>query len=210
MQILAISYDEKKSWFSFRMEEGVVFAVSYPTYLRLNLQVGDMVDGNDLKVLREEDETNRAHAVALRYATYKRRTRKEVIRRLQKEGIRRVIIMSVLQKLDELPLLDDARYARDYVKEKSELDGWSRRKTEAMLYKKGISSSDIASALTALSEEKEEENVRRALYKRYGHLDFTIRKNYEKAYRGLLNQGFQSSAIRPLLEEMREEAEKEI
>lgn len=209
MRIHCISYDEKKSWFSFQMEEGTIFAVSYPAYLRWNLKVGDLVEGKRLKQLCEEDEKNRAHAVALRYATFNRRTEKEIVLRLQREGIQSTIIASVVEKLYELRLLDDARYAVDYVTEKGELNGWSRRKIEASLYKKGISPVHISAALATLSEEKEQANAQQVFRKRYGHLDFTLRKNYEKAYRGLLNQGFPSSLIRPLLDEAKEESEND-
>lgn len=80
--------------------------------------------------------------------------RSEILKKAEKalEGDR-AAAQEMLESLVEDRFVDDARYAAAFAREKSTLTGWGPEKIRYALIMKGISKSDIASALENIDRE---------------------------------------------------------
>ena len=80
--------------------------------------------------------------------------RSEILKKAEKalEGDR-AAAQEMLDSLVEDRFVDDARYAAAFAREKSTLTGWGPEKIRYALIMKGISKSDIASALENIDRE---------------------------------------------------------
>lgn len=59
----------------------------------------------------------------------------------------------IVEKLCSEGYIDEARYARAFVRDKSSLDGWGCAKIRVALQRKGISSEDISNAIAEMDDE---------------------------------------------------------
>ena len=65
----------------------------------------------------------------------------------------------VLNKLIEQRFIDDRRYAKAYVREKSNLSGWGARKIAFQLHQKGVDKAIIDATLSSLDSETQLEQL---------------------------------------------------
>lgn len=208
MQVEEITYNRDQGLFILKAGRKS-YAISYDFYLAQDLHVDMELDASQLQALEAEDAWNRAYATALRFANYQMRTRREVERRLYRDHIPQETIQAILDKLEDLHLLDDARYAKAFAEEKAGRSAWSQRKIQARLFEKGLAREDIDQALAALPEGSEAENIQRLLDGTYARLDLSQQKDFDKVYRGLMSKGFPSSLVLSLMRDRRDQLQAE-
>ena len=68
----------------------------------------------------------------------------------------RVAIRAVIVRLNESGLLDDEAFARIFAEEKLQFAGWGRRRIEAALCKKGVTSSLVREVVASFCEADED------------------------------------------------------
>ncbi|HOX42586.1 MAG TPA: regulatory protein RecX [Myxococcota bacterium] len=144
-----------------------------------------------------------AHEAALRLLDVRERSRRELAGRLREKGFEPAQIEPELERLAEVGLLDDRRFAclraRALVRR-----GQGPRRIEADLRARGVSREDIAAALEqALEGERPAERMRALVVKRFGEgclgaeADPKLRA---RAQRYLLQKGFAPDEVLPLFE----------
>jgi len=94
------------------LDDEKTLTLSEETCLRFNLVVGKSLESDWIRKLEEEDGVARAKAEALRFVNYRMRTRKELVRKLSTRGWPDRVIQAVVTRLEELEMVDDARFAR--------------------------------------------------------------------------------------------------
>lgn len=104
-----------------------------------------------------------AKTVALRLLTHSPRTRLQLRNALIGRGITEVIASEVVDRLEELKLLDDGDYAREFARTKRDLKGWSRQLIERELRCRGVIESDIERACDEITVATDEYSVAKAL-----------------------------------------------
>jgi regulatory protein len=90
---------------------------------------------------------------ALRFLDYRPRSRNEVRRNLEKHAIPTEVINDVFKRLERSGLVNDARFAQDWVENRSEFRPRSRRALAYELHQRGLNDSAIKKALEGLNEE---------------------------------------------------------
>lgn len=204
IKIEKIEYDDKKLWFTYELSTGKVLHLSYETYISLGLHQGQTIPSGTYEYMLEEDERNLARSRAESYALFQPRTAFELDRKLQREGIRSEIRQDILAWLERRGLIDDARYAVRYAREKSRLKSWSIMKIRAMLRQKGIDHDLILQALDAIDQGREEANVVALLEKKYGRRNLTDQKSFDSTYRAMARRGFPPPLVLKVMKDMRE------
>lgn len=91
---------------------------------------------------------------ALKLLDRTRRTRSDLTRRLRDKGYAAVTIGSVLERLAEVGLVDDAEYARAFMAGRRARRSAGSRRIEQELRARGIGADDIAAARTRLDAEQ--------------------------------------------------------
>lgn len=94
-----------------------------------------------------DSRDDQALALAYRHIARRERTRAELRSHLQARGIDEALASRTVTVLCEHGYLDDVRFARLFVQDKRELEGWGSERIARTLRQRGIEDELIASAL---------------------------------------------------------------
>ncbi|MEU6076479.1 regulatory protein RecX [Micromonospora sp. NPDC047074] len=106
------------------------------------------------------DEAEVAREICLRQLAVRPRTRAELAAALTKRGISDEVSAEVLDRYDEVGIIDDAAFARAWVSSRHSGRGLSRRALANELRQRGVDGEVASEALGELDEETEAETAR--------------------------------------------------
>ncbi|MEU0551943.1 regulatory protein RecX [Micromonospora sp. NPDC005979] len=106
------------------------------------------------------DESELAREICLRQLAVRPRTRAELAGALAKRGISEEVSADVLDRYDEVGIIDDAAFARAWVSSRHSGRGLARRALANELRRKGVDGEVATEALGELDEETEAETAR--------------------------------------------------
>jgi regulatory protein len=113
-----------------------------------------------------EDPVQQAKDICLRLLTARPRTRVELAQALARKGVEEDVASKVLDRLDEVGLIDDAAFAEVWVRSRHNFQGLSRRALAMELRRKGVADESAEEALATVDSEAEEERARQLVRKR--------------------------------------------
>lgn len=115
------------------------------TAVAARIKIGDEVSAEQLKEVSHKSEVNSAFERAVGYLSASPRAASEIKRYLKDKGYDAVVACETVDRLEQYRYIDDAAYAKSYVKSKSRKYG--RIRLAAELRKKGVSSDIISQTL---------------------------------------------------------------
>ena len=116
---------------------------------------------NDLQVLGPEaDHEAVARKILLDQLTGQARSRAELAGKLAKKGVPAEVGERLLDRFEEVGLVDDAAFARDWVQSRQVGRGLARRALAAELRRKGVAHEVITEAVEAVEPDDEVEAAR--------------------------------------------------
>jgi regulatory protein len=101
-----------------------------------------------------------AREICLRLLTDRARTRQELAQALRRKGVPDDAAHTVLERFDEVGLIDDAAFAGQWVRSRHAQRGLARRAIAMELRRKGVSAEDAGEALAEVDTESEERRAR--------------------------------------------------
>lgn len=122
-------------------------------FARFDIHPGDLLDEETLCQLEEAEKYSLALAKALNFLSYRSRSKKEIEKKLF--GCDSSVVHQVISRLDEIGLMDDRAFARQWIEERSESKGLGRRRLFSELMLKGIDREVIEEELSSLGDESE-------------------------------------------------------
>ena len=127
----------------------------------------DTVSGEDQRAPKPPaDPVQQAKDICLRLLTARPRTRAELAQALARKGIEEDVVSGVLDRLDEVGLIDDAAFAEVWVRSRHNFQGLSRRALAMELRRKGVADESAQEALATVDSDAEEERARALVRKR--------------------------------------------
>ena len=157
------------------IDDGRTLTITEETYVRFGLAGGQALDPDRLREMEVADGVARAMMEAHRLIDHRMRTRRELAVRLRSRGRPEEVVAEVLDRLENVGLIDDGRFARQWIDERlrSRPVGLSLLRRE--LRQKGIDAEIIETALEEREDGEEEtdrafEALRRQSH-RYARLD---------------------------------------
>lgn len=145
--------------------------------------------------------TRRAKLRALHLLEKQDRTEYQLQQKLEEGDYPPPIVKVALDYVRSYGYIDDLHYAKHYVECREKLD--SRKKIELDLKRRGISEDVIEMAFEdIISEDAEENALRRLIQKKYSNWDWSDRLKKEKAIRYLYSKGFHYEQISKALEQL--------
>lgn len=137
---------------------------------------------------RTEDDApggiEQAKESALRLLAVRARSRAELAQRLSAKGYSLEVIEQVLDRLAEVGLIDDADFARQWVRQRHGFSGKGRRALQQELRRKGVSQEDSAAALEGVTADDEYERATELVRRKLRSLPAGLDR--EKAIRRLV------------------------
>jgi regulatory protein len=106
-----------------------------------------------------EKREEQARALCLRLLTARARTRAELAGQLQKRGYPDDVSMTVLDRLGDVGLIDDAGFAQQWVESRRANAGKGKRALAAELRTKGLDNDVIAAALNGIDASAEHDRA---------------------------------------------------
>jgi regulatory protein len=107
-----------------------------------------------------------AREISLRLLTDRARTRQELAQALRGKGVPDEAAQSVLERFDEVGLIDDAAFAGQWVRSRHTHRGLARRAIAAELRRKGVSDEDAVEALAEVDADSEERRARELVHRK--------------------------------------------
>lgn len=175
--------------FAFRLDTEV---------LALNrIMPGRQMDDEELHDLIQQSDARRASEKALYLLEYRSRSKKEL-----RDKVARVAGKEAAQaaadRMEELGLVDDERYARAYAEELFDRKKFGAARVRQELYRKGIDREIIDQILAEYEEESQEEKIREILMRKYPGFR-EDEKTRRRAFAALQRMGYRYEEIRSAL-----------
>jgi len=166
------------------------------------LSVGQKLTENDIDRLLSKDEYESALGKALRYLSYRSRSRQEMLRYLQKKGYQESLIERIIAYLQAEKLIDDAKFASDWIENRQTFRPRSQRMMKMELRQKGVDDEAISEVFEAAELDDLELALAagRKLNKRYQKLE--KQEYYQKLGAALQRRGFSYSTVKQCLPQL--------
>jgi len=161
------------------------------------LQVGQELSPSKIAKLQADDAREVAYMQALRFLDYRPRSRAEVRRNLEKHAVPQPIISDVFKRLERSGLVNDERFAQDWVENRSEFRPRSRKALAYELRQRGLDDMAIEKALAGLDEESMAYQAGRRQARRYEGL--SMRDFNNKLGSFLARRGFSYDIIKQVV-----------
>lgn len=119
------------------------------------LKVGQELDGAQVEALTRQDRHHRSLSQALSYLSYRPRSETELREKLKQKGVTLPDIETVLARLKERGLLDDAGFAQFWKENRQSFSPRSKRLVRLELKRKGIPDDVIEGVAGEMNDEDE-------------------------------------------------------
>lgn len=152
-------------------------------------------------------DTNKALAKIMNLCARAEKCSWDVREKLKKWELTGDQINEIVQKLYDQKFVDDTRYAKAYVKDKSQFNYWGKTKIRYHLQAKRISTEVISDALDEIDEESYHEQLEYLLRKKIRSL-IPIEDSYQakaKLVRFSASRGFEPSLIYSVVDRLLKE-----
>lgn len=196
MQITAIE-PRKKGLCALYIDGEEAMKLDAETVLGHRFDVGREISDEQLHACVIDSDRKRCKDKAMWLISYRDHSRKELIDKLRRD-YSADSAEAAADRLEELGLLDDGRYARRCAADLTRLKGLSARGVRQKLREKGIDRDLIDEVLDELAID-EESQIRAVIEKKYP--DLSDEKNRRRAVAALTRMGYSYSDIRSALSE---------
>ncbi len=161
------------------------------------LQVGQVLSDVEIEKLQNEETIESAYQRALNLLSYRPRSAAEIQEKLQKQEIADEVIDGILARLQQSDLVNDRKFARLWVENRSEFSPRGRRALRYELRKKHISPEIIEEVLAEIDEA---ELAYRAAAGKVRILKKKDRQEFKRKLSGFLaRRGFDYETITPVI-----------
>lgn len=163
---------------------------------------GDEINEEELTAFEEAAGSRRAFNSALNSLDYRDHSEKEIRAKLLRKHDAEYVDEAV-EKLIELDLVNDERYAENYARELFERKKFGKMRIKSELRAKGISADIANAAVEELFEEEEPDNVQRIVdiigKRYYNRMNDEVGR--KKVFSALQRMGYSFSDIREAMSE---------
>lgn len=143
----------------------------------------------------EPDPHDVARQIALRQLTMAPRSRKQLADTLRQKGCEDEVARTVLDRLEQVGLVDDAAFARMLVRSRQETKGLAPRALSQELRRKGVAEELIEEALAELSPDDQHGRARDLVDKRLRSMRGLDRQVQTRRLAGFLGRKGYDSAV---------------
>lgn len=195
---------EKKHLTRLRFDNGAELLVDSDICNIMALRPGFTLDEEEIERLKHDSDYARAKSRALWYLDRGDYTEKAMLEKLQKAGFDGQACNEVIDRLKDLGLIDDSRFAERFAEQCARCN-ISRREAAFKMRMKGLPADLIDEALDGTGVDEKEQIA--ALIKKKYRTKLQSENGVQKVYAALIRRGFSFEAVRRCLKEYSEELE---
>lgn len=183
---------KNKNRYNLYLDNDFYMGIHEDVIVNLRLQVKQEIDKEFLKDVIYEEELAKYKQKALKFATYRLRSQKEIEDYLTKDDLDPTIVDSVLSFLNRYNFIDDEAFCKAFIHDKASISRHSLKKIKYDLKSKGIFDTLFDQAVQSFEEDFERDNIEYFIQKKYKTLSDQLNA-YEKKQKilaFLTNKGF--------------------
>jgi regulatory protein len=158
------------------------------------LSVGQELSDEKIAQLQADDEREVAYLRAIKYLNYRPRSRSELKTNLTRHNVSEEVVEEILGRLEEIGLVDDDRFANNWVENRSEFRPRSRRALRLELRQRGLEPETIEKSLAEVDEEGLAYQAAAKYARRLSGLDRTTFRQKMIAYLSRRGFSYETSA----------------
>lgn len=198
---------KNKERYNIYIDQAFVFGVSEATLVRFALHKGQDLTTEDVKSIYQSERESSAYNLAVRFLSYRLRSKKEVRDQLKSAEVSADLIETTLSRLEDLTLIDDRVYGQSYTRTAARINQKGPNMICRELKQKGLSEGDIAVSLEEYDHDQQLANAKALAEKQYQkHIRKTsLRESEQKTKAFLMQKGYDSDIIQHVLSEIHEE-----
>lgn len=129
----------RSGWTEVQLDGASLCRLPDDDVYRLRLEVGLQLAPAGVDAVQAAAGRAEAMLVGLRYLSVRPRSRREVERRLRRDRIDRAAVQHVLERLEALGYLDDAKFAASFARDRIRLRPCGIRRMQSDLFARGVS-----------------------------------------------------------------------
>lgn len=158
------------------------------------LQVGQDLSEEKIAQLQSEDGREVTYQQALRFLSYRPRAEAEIRKNLQGHGSSEEEIRAALERLRRSGLVEDTRFAQQWVDNRSEMRPRSRRALAYELHQRGVDRQVIEETVAGLDDEQLAYQAGSRQARRWCNLEWSEFRQKMYAYLSRRGFGFESTS----------------
>ena len=135
------------------------FELSDDVLAHFRLSVGDEIDEAAVEQIVTAEARSRAQQLAINYLSYRPRSTREVINHLTRKGFAEDLARRTAQHLQKFQFLDDAKFARVFVRDRLSRKPVGKAHLRRSLQEKGIPPNVVEQVLRELITEEDQEKA---------------------------------------------------
>ena len=205
MKITKIKTQKRDSLrFNLYLDGKFCLGISGQLIAKEGLRLGQEISEKKLERLKKDESREKVWGMALRYLSYRPRSREEMREYLARKEIEEELIEKIVKRLEKQGHLDDQRFAKSWIEDRK-----NRLKGPRLIYlellKKGVDKEKVELALGSWYNKKEEKEIawqaleKKVKQKKKGEKKKLTFREKGKFYRFLMQRGFNYDIIRELL-----------
>ena len=194
----------KKGYNALFCENGFLFSVDDMLLLQEKIEIGSCFDGQELSLLYQKSNTNKAVQKAYNLLSYRSHSRKELHTKLCRYYDAECAD-AACDKMEDIGLINDEEYCKAKAEYLINVKKCSLGETRLKLLTLGINKDIIECCMESYDQDTQRENLVRLLQTKYrSRLD-----NPQKVIASLMRKGFRYGEIRAALKSLDIETEDE-
>lgn len=207
--ISKITPQKAKGRYNIFINDEFAFGVDEEVLIKYSLNKGLHITPELQKEIESEESYFKAYQRTLNYLSYSLRSEKQIKDYLIKHEVEQYTDR-MIEQFRKMKLLDDLNYAKSYVRTMANINRKGLRNIEQDLKQKGISDSDILTALEEYPYEQQMENALILAEKKWkGTQNKSTFEGIQKVKQYLVNKGYSFEIAEEVIDQMDTEKDKE-
>lgn len=191
--------------YSVFINDEFAFGVHEDILIKYELLKGKELDDAFIDDVIKAKEQNKANSYSLKLLSYRARSQKEIEKKMQQKGYEEETILNTIKYLIKCGYIDDRQFTYSFIKDKSNLKKYGKRRIQMELIQHGIDKDIIQELIEELMNNNDE--YERALELAIKKINTSYKKNdkktqYSKLAGFLQRRGYDISTIKKVLQEV--------
>ncbi|MBI3397288.1 RecX family transcriptional regulator [Candidatus Woesebacteria bacterium] len=180
------------------------FGLDLENFVKFDLQVGKLLSENEVSEIIRKSDFGKIYENLLRFVTRRLRSEKEINNWFRKKEVGSNLRDNLLIQLKKLELVDDEKFAKWWINQRTEFKPSGKLKIKKELFQKGISSKLIDRLLgEMLSTDEQVASAKKILEKRLPRWKIlSFDERYKKAFGFLASRGFDYEIIKRIFDDL--------
>lgn len=201
--ITRLAKQKKRDRVNVYLDGKYAFSVSLEVATEKSLKPGKLLNEKDISALTEKDLSSKLLGLTFKFASSRPHSKKEIKDYLRRKKIDEVEAEQLLAKLTKYDLLNDEKFARWWIEQRTTFKNKSKRELFFELTQKGIPKETIEKASASVETPTDEAQIKTLLVKKFAQKDLSDSRVKQKVIAYFLRKGFPYNKVKDAIDEYR-------